>query len=530
MASVSVMRIEAAQPSFARHHSLCPEDDFNDGSLLFDQQEAREVGAKRNRTQWPASHSSGYTSSSSNVHSRSHSLDIDESLDRESDIASGWSQEDDKEVVVNGWDKEKQRESMASGWSNDRDGATSAWSTRREYSRSDDYRPNVLTLLPLHHLREGSYSRLERSKFNSPTHTRQSSRTSSRQSFQVGFHHHSLPAGSDGRPSHSHTHSTTAAIDHPLRHTLPAQSSGTINSHQPSQRFDKGIPCEDHTSSRGASLTNHSSDDYLLSSASSAENLEQSRKWNHNNSPGRYHALPTQHTHYSDTGMRPHPDNHPPSVAAHPPSHKVNGAVGGSDKTLVASVLEKLEEVDMEVKRWVVKADQHLKRSEYRDAIPFIEAVIVRMQPYHRLQLLLWELLGNAHMAVSNWKKASICHLHHLGYSRALKDFKSVTRAECNLGISYLKLDLLKLASRCFVQYLKNCKFLRDDWGVQAACSNLGVLSKLAAVRAFELAQSCGQMDEEGDMSARAKLNSGLLKAIIFFKQHLEIVLDYEDM
>ena len=67
---------------------------------------------------------------------------------------------------------------------------------------------------------------------------------------------------------------------------------------------------------------------------------------------------------------------------------------------------------------------------------------------------------------------------------------------------------------------------------MQAACSNLGVLSKLAAIRAFEAAGKCGgeAKKREGEMSARAKLNSGLLKAIIFFKQHLEVVLDYGDM
>jgi len=519
MASVSVMMIEPAESNFTGQHSFYPEDlSGGQGSLLFDH--AREVGAKRNHTQWPASHSSGYTSSSSNVHSRSHSLHMDESLDRDSCIANGWSQEDDREDPGNG-----------------RGGATSAWSTRREYSRSDDYRPNVLTLLPLHHLREGSYSRLNRSTSSSPANTRQSSCASSHRSFQISHHSHSLPAGSDSRPGYSsHTHSLTAsAVDHPLRHTLPSHfSGGATDSCQPSQRFECS-PREDHTHSQGVGLTNgNHPDHYLQTGTSLTENFEESNSWNHNASPRQHRTLPTQHTHFTNTGARPHPENHSsPTATLHPLSceaAKDATASGGSDKTLVTSVLEKLEEVDMEVKRWVVKADQHLKRSEYKDAIPYIEAVIVRIQPYHRLQLLLWELLGNAHMAVSNWKKASICHLHHLGYSRALKDFKSVTRAECNLGISYLKLDLLKLASRCFVQYLKNCKFLRDDWGVQAACSNLGVLSKLAAVRAFDTAGSCSEMDKEGELSARAKLNSGLLKAIIFFKQHLEIVLDYDDV
>lgn len=196
-------------------------------------------------------------------------------------------------------------------------------------------------------------------------------------------------------------------------------------------------------------------------------------------------------------------------------------------------MLEKLEEVDGEVRRWMVKADQHLCREEYRDAIPYVEAVIVRMQPYHRLQLLLWELLGNTHMAVGHWKKASICHLHHLGYSRAVGDFKSVTRAECNLGIAYTKLDLLKLAGRCFLQYLKNCKSLHDEWGVQAACSNLGILSKMLALKNYRAAVKRDGGEREGGedgMSARARLNSGLLKAIIFFKQHLEVVLDYGDL
>ena len=191
----------------------------------------------------------------------------------------------------------------------------------------------------------------------------------------------------------------------------------------------------------------------------------------------------------------------------------------------LAVALETLGGLDKEVKRWLLKADQHLKWEEFESAIPFLESVIVRTQTFARLQLVLWEFLGNAQLAVGKAKKASVCYLHHMAHCRAQGDFKGLTRAECNLGITYMHLGLLKLAGRCFLQYLKKCRSLQDEVGVECACSNLGMLSKSLALKNYHAAM--GRGDEE---AAMACLEACLRRAIIFFKQHLEVVLSHADM
>lgn len=194
-------------------------------------------------------------------------------------------------------------------------------------------------------------------------------------------------------------------------------------------------------------------------------------------------------------------------------------------RTPLAQVMHKLEGVSGEVKRWLIKADQHFKCKEYAEAIPLLEGAIVKTQTYPRLQPILWELLGNAQMALGMCKKASVCHLHHLAHSRARDDFRGVTRAECNLGISYMQMGLLKLAGRCFLQYLKNCRSLQDECGIESACSNLGLLSKSLALKNYRAAMEKGQEE-----LAVATLTSCLRRAVVFFKQHLEVVLTHGDV
>ena len=194
-------------------------------------------------------------------------------------------------------------------------------------------------------------------------------------------------------------------------------------------------------------------------------------------------------------------------------------------RTPLALISKRLEGLDVDVCRWILKADQHLKWEEFDNAIPYLESVIVRTPSYPRLQLLLWELLGNAQMAVGMSKKASICHLHHLAHCRSQGDVKGLSRAECNLGITYMQMGLFKLAGRCFLQYLKHCRACQDQCGIESACSNLGLLSKSLALKNYREASERG---EEG--VARSSLAACLRRAIIFFKQHLEIVMAHGDM
>lgn len=194
-------------------------------------------------------------------------------------------------------------------------------------------------------------------------------------------------------------------------------------------------------------------------------------------------------------------------------------------KTPLALVSKQLAGLDVDVRRWIVKADQHLKWEEFENAIPYLESVIVRTPAYPRLQLVLWELLGNAQMAIGMSKKASICHLHHLAHCRSQGDLRGLSRAECNLGIAYMQMGLYKLAGRCFLQYLKHCRSLQDQCGIESACSNLGLLSKSLAIKNYKEASERG---EEG--VAMSALTACLRRAIIFFKQHLEIVLAHGDM
>lgn len=197
----------------------------------------------------------------------------------------------------------------------------------------------------------------------------------------------------------------------------------------------------------------------------------------------------------------------------------------GPPKTPLGLLLKRLEGLDGQVKRWIIKADQHLKWEEFDKAIPFLEGTIVQTQAYPNIQFVLWELLGNAQLAAGMTKKASVCYLHHLAYSRAQADFRSMTRAECNLGITYMQLGLLKLAGRSFLQYLRNSRSLQDECGIETACSNLGLLSKTLALKNYREAMERGEAEV-----ALTTLTSCLRRAIIFFKQHLEVVIAHGNM
>ena len=176
-----------------------------------------------------------------------------------------------------------------------------------------------------------------------------------------------------------------------------------------------------------------------------------------------------------------------------------------------------------EVSKQLEEIDGLLKRGKHVEAIYCIELALLTSSADSSLLTLLWRLLGNAHLSLSQYRKASICFLHHLAFCRELNDFEGITKAECNLGISYMKLGMLKLAGRCFLQYLENSRVLQDNMGIAKALSNLGVLSKTLAARAYEAARRDNSISME---NAEANLK----RAIGYFEQHLEIVEQYGDV
>ena len=176
-----------------------------------------------------------------------------------------------------------------------------------------------------------------------------------------------------------------------------------------------------------------------------------------------------------------------------------------------------------EASKQLKEADGLLRRGRHAEAISCLELSLLTSNPDSSLQCLLWRLLGNAQLSLGQYKKASICFLHHLAFCRELNDFEGVTKAECNLGISYMKLGMLKLAGRCFLQYLENSRVLQDNMGIAKALSNLGVLSKTLAARAYEAAlNDSNSSNENGD--------ANLKRAIAYFEQHLEIVEQHGDL
>ncbi len=175
-----------------------------------------------------------------------------------------------------------------------------------------------------------------------------------------------------------------------------------------------------------------------------------------------------------------------------------------------------LHEVTLEQ---LTSADDLLCNGKTAEAIPCLEASITGCSEHPQLQSLLWLFLGNAHMAVGQYKKASVCYTHHLAYCRELQDTPSMIMAECNLGIAYLKLGFLRLAGKCFVQFLVGSQELGDDIVTARAYSNLGLLSKMLATSSYR-----DHMKEQDRESAKTDLQSHLKKAIGYFEHHLEIV------
>lgn len=206
-------------------------------------------------------------------------------------------------------------------------------------------------------------------------------------------------------------------------------------------------------------------------------------------------------------------DHHPLTGQIEPP-----GFLRKHPRPLLTA-LKRLRNMDASTRKQLTGADEFIRKGNHADAIPCLEAGLVGTNDHPQLQSLIWMLLGNAQVAVGQYKKASVCHMHHLAFCRELEDFPGMTKAECNLGIAYMKLGLLKLAGRCFLQYMENSKTLQDDVSVASACSNLGMLSKTLAIRSYRSAV------REGDKArAQENLKSNLQRAITYFEQHLEVV------
>lgn len=170
------------------------------------------------------------------------------------------------------------------------------------------------------------------------------------------------------------------------------------------------------------------------------------------------------------------------------------------------------------VQKQLRKADEFLQKKQLKEAITCLEWSLMQTSEYPQVQSLIWMLLGNAHVGVNDFSKASICHLHYLAFCRERNDFPGMTRAECSLGVAYMKLGLYKLAGRCFLQYLDNCHLLQDDKGISVAYNNLGLLSKILATDGFVTA-----MNEGNALKADEMLKSNLKRAVTYFEQHLEM-------
>ena len=245
-----------------------------------------------------------------------------------------------------------------------------------------------------------------------------------------------------------------------------------------------------------------------------------SKSGTHYNSTPLYYS--TSHHQYPATGQI-----RLDSAADHHVSASVSQtspARGETPRPGLMSLMKRMKELDLTVRKQLARADKHLMAGELDKAIPFLEAGLLQTDGFPHLQSLLWTLLGSAHTALGQYKKASVCHLHHLAYCRELNNFRGLTKAECNLGIAYMKLGLYKLAGRCFLQYLENCRVMRDDLGISVACSNLGLLSRTMASEGYR------SLLKEGDaVQAQEMLNSNLHRAIAYFEQHLELAEQFGD-
>lgn len=182
----------------------------------------------------------------------------------------------------------------------------------------------------------------------------------------------------------------------------------------------------------------------------------------------------------------------------------------------IKAALRETRGLSQALQKQLRKADDFLRNQQLKDAISCLESSLLHTNDYPLVQSLIWMLLGNAHVNLGDFSKASICHLHYLAFCRERNDFPGMTRAECSLGIAYMKLGLYKLAGRCFLQYLENCQLLQDGKGISVAYNNLGLLSKILASDGY-----VAGMKEDNAQKANEMLRSNLKRAVSYFEKHL---------
>lgn len=198
-----------------------------------------------------------------------------------------------------------------------------------------------------------------------------------------------------------------------------------------------------------------------------------------------------------------------PNRIVHAPARK--------KQRLLREALSSARRLDPAAARALLAAEAAIGRGSHAEAIRHLEAGLDDARRHPRLESLLWLLLAGQHTASGDFQKASVCLLHRLAFCREHGDFPGMTKAQCSLGIAYLKLGLVKLAGRCFLQYLSNCRLLDDARGASLAYSNLGVLSQLLASRGRRA-------------GAREAVRLHLRRAIVYFEHHLELVEQQADL
>ena len=219
----------------------------------------------------------------------------------------------------------------------------------------------------------------------------------------------------------------------------------------------------------------------------------------------------------------------PPSTASYRAregaSCRVVRAPPRRKQRLFREALSSARSLDSATRRCLLSADEFVTRDDHTAAVQHLEAGLSGARGHSQLQSLVWALLADQHTAAGHFRKASVCLVHHLAFCREIGDFPGLTKAQCRLGIAYLKLGLLKLAGRCFLQYLGNCRLLNDGRGTALAYSNLGVLSKMLALRDHGAALA------EGDrLRAKEAMRVHLRRSIAYFEHHLDLVERQEDM
>lgn len=205
-----------------------------------------------------------------------------------------------------------------------------------------------------------------------------------------------------------------------------------------------------------------------------------------------------------------------PYIVPPPPWQAMSPPVIIEQPRSIKAALRATRGLSQVVQKLLRKADDFLRNQQLKDAISCLESSLLHTNEYPLVQSLIWMLLGNAHVNLGDFSKASICHLHYLAFCRERNDFPGMTRAECSLGIAYMKLGLYKLAGRCFLQYLENCQLLQDGKGISVAYNNLGLLSKILATDGY-----VAGMKEENAQKADEMLRLNLKRAVSYFEKHL---------